>query len=41
MQDEYLSFVFSGGIAMKIVVVKSPKMLRGLLKLVFKIKDED
>lgn len=24
---------------MKVVVVKSPKLLRGILKLVFKIKD--
>ncbi|MGN1195012.1 MAG: stage V sporulation protein SpoVM [Acutalibacteraceae bacterium] len=25
---------------MKVVVVRSPKVLRGLLKLIFKIKDE-
>ena len=27
-------------LAMKVVVVRSPKMLRGLLKLIFKIKEE-
>ncbi|MGN0468154.1 MAG: stage V sporulation protein SpoVM [Acutalibacteraceae bacterium] len=26
---------------MKVVVFKSPKMLRGLLKLIFKIKDNE
>ncbi|MCI7333422.1 MAG: stage V sporulation protein SpoVM [Oscillospiraceae bacterium] len=26
---------------MKVVVIKSPKALRGILKLIFKIKDTD
>ena len=31
---------FDGGVLMKIVVVKSPKVLSGLLRLVFHIKKE-
>ncbi|MBR2151922.1 MAG: stage V sporulation protein SpoVM [Clostridia bacterium] len=31
---------FFGGNLMKIVVVKSPKMLKGILRAIFKIKKE-
>ena len=33
--------VTSGGLCMKIVVIKSPKALRPILKLLFKIKDSE
>lgn len=35
----YARWIF-GGFNMKVVVVKSPKALRGILKMIFKIKDE-
>jgi hypothetical protein len=35
-------FLFSiGGKVMKVVVVKSPKLFKGVLKLIFGIKKED
>jgi len=30
-----------GGFPMKIVVIKSPKLLSGLLRMIFKIKKEE
>ncbi|MBO5575094.1 MAG: stage V sporulation protein SpoVM [Ruminococcus sp.] len=31
----------NGGLLMKVVVVKSPKLVSGLLRFIFKIKKED
>lgn len=32
---------YSGGIFVKVVVFRSPKALKGILKLIFKINDKD
>ncbi|MCR4863025.1 MAG: stage V sporulation protein SpoVM [Ruminococcus sp.] len=33
--------VYKGGIHMKIVVIKSPKLISGLLRVIFRIKKDD
>lgn len=35
-----INYNISGGILMKVVVVKSPKCLSGILRMIFKIKKD-